>query len=334
MARDYRHGHQPKESFQRKSQKTASGDFVSKPPSKPTSKSVPKPTPKPVPRSSSNLAANSTYSRQPIKPRYDNGVGHGGFKNASNQEEPVKRSAAMVWGASFLVSLLLLTGFFVTQHFADFGVKSGTPVDQTIYQEPGQAASTSPSQTALTEVPIETTTVVKALKVEQSKPVNVNHNDILQAPESVAQDVSASALNDSPVESQVSAQASGEMTEEKTTSNSSAEPVADPVLKNHYSFYQGLGQTEVMVDAVPISVKLGDPYYIQGGTFDTLEKARNEQKRLAQHSLNLVVAKFESSKGVYYRLRMGPYSDRLEMNKKRNELRRLGVDTLLIKIPK
>lgn len=99
----------------------------------------------------------------------------------------------------------------------------------------------------------------------------------------------------------------------------------------HYTFYEGLAETEVIVDAIPISVALSSPYYIQAGTFGTKEVALREKSRLKSHGQDLTISVLKQDDRVYYRLRVGPFKDRLAMNKKRNELRALGVDTLLIK---
>lgn len=98
-----------------------------------------------------------------------------------------------------------------------------------------------------------------------------------------------------------------------------------------YTFYDGLAKTEVVVDVEPISVKLNAPYFIQAGTFGSRDVAEKEQARLKSHGQELTISTVTWKGRVYYRLRVGPYDDRLEMNKKRNELRSLGVDTLLIK---
>ncbi|MCF6299147.1 MAG: SPOR domain-containing protein [Thiomicrorhabdus sp.] len=103
---------------------------------------------------------------------------------------------------------------------------------------------------------------------------------------------------------------------------------------NHYSFYHGLSQTEVVVEAELISVALTQPYYIQAGSFGSEKIAKQEQRRLAKHGQILTVSGLTKGKRTYYRLRVGPFKDRLVMNKQRNELRRLGVDTLLIKAAK
>lgn len=112
--------------------------------------------------------------------------------------------------------------------------------------------------------------------------------------------------------------------------SSSSEKVSEPK-PIHYTFYHGLAKTEVVVDAVPLSVTLSSPYYIQAGTFGSKEVALREKSRLKSHGQELTVSELKLEDRVYYRLRVGPFKDRLAMNKKRNELRALGVDTLLIK---
>ena len=114
----------------------------------------------------------------------------------------------------------------------------------------------------------------------------------------------------------------------------SEHPSSNPAQKTSYSFYEGLGQMEVVVDAVPISVALEQPYYIQAGTFGSEKVARSELQRLLRLGQKLELSVLNTKTRTYYRLRVGPYSDRLALNKKRNELRQLGVDTLLLKAPK
>lgn len=101
-----------------------------------------------------------------------------------------------------------------------------------------------------------------------------------------------------------------------------------------YSFYQGLKETEVVVDAVPISVELDHAYYIHAGSFGSEAVALKEQQRLARLGQVVDLSPLHSKGKIYYRLRVGPFHDRLEMNRKRNELRQLGVDTLLVRAPK
>lgn len=113
----------------------------------------------------------------------------------------------------------------------------------------------------------------------------------------------------------------------------SAEQLSDETdgSETKYSFYQGLKATEVLVDAVPISVALESDYYILAGTFGSEKVALQEQKRLAKLDQAVKVTAIANRGRTLYRLTVGPFSDRLIMNAKRNELRRLGVDTLYIK---
>ncbi len=101
-----------------------------------------------------------------------------------------------------------------------------------------------------------------------------------------------------------------------------------------FSFYEGLEKSEVVVDAVPISIQLESPFYIQAGTFGSERVAKIEQNRLAKMGQTLELSTYQGTKRLYFRLRVGPYTDRLALNKKRNELRKLGVDTLLVKAAK
>lgn len=125
------------------------------------------------------------------------------------------------------------------------------------------------------------------------------------------------------------------ITVEAVVSEKQADDRLEPAEKSRtYSFYEGLKETEVVVDAVPISVKLEEAYYIYAGSFGSQKVALKEQRRLARFGQVVELSPLHQSSRTYYRLRVGPYNDRLEMNKKRNELRALGVDTLLIKVPK
>jgi len=187
-------------------------------------------------------------------------------------------SVSMVWAGGFLVSAVLLVGFFVTQHFVSQANESDKPVENSIFK-------------AAKEIKEQTVESVEEVSERlQPKPVIVE------------------AVNVEP-------EADEENVEEMP----------------QYSFYEGLAQTEVVVDVVPLSVALKHPYYIQAGSFGSERIAKLEQKRLAKLGQQLELSRLQGTKRVYYRLRIGPFHDRLELNKKRNELRRVGVDTLLLK---
>ncbi len=206
------------------------------------------------------------------------------FQRRSQQKTAAKStpktSVPMVWAAGFLVSALLLVGFFVTQHFVSQANESSEPTEKSIFIAAKE----------IKEKAVES--VEKVSKKLEPEPVVVE------------------AVNVQPEESATE---------------------ADEATK--FSFYEGLAQTEVVVDAVPISIQLEQPYYIQAGTFGSERVALKEKSRLAKLGQELEMSIYHGSKRVYYRLRVGPFTDRLELNKKRNELRRLGVDTLLVKAP-
>lgn len=104
--------------------------------------------------------------------------------------------------------------------------------------------------------------------------------------------------------------------------------------KVDYTFYHGLAKTEVVVDAEPLPVKLPQPYFIQAGSFGSREVAEKEQARLKRFGFETQISGLKGKTRTYYRLRLGPFFDRIEMNKVRNQLRDVGVDTLLIRAPK
>jgi len=112
------------------------------------------------------------------------------------------------------------------------------------------------------------------------------------------------------------------------------ERLVDPHQPTRFSFYAGLAKTEVVVDAMPIPIQLEQPYYIQAATFGSQAMAEKEQARLKKLGQELDLSIYFGTKRVYFRLRAGPFTDRLQLNKKKNELRRLGLDILLIKAPK
>lgn len=194
------------------------------------------------------------------------------FQRKSQQAEAASPTRTQSGGrpkwvlVSLGVSLVLLTAFFVVQHFAHHGVKSGHQVAE---------AKSHTDEQMETEVE------------EKAKPLVV---------ESVAKAV--------------------------------AEPVEAKV---DYTFYTELAETEVVVDVEPISVTLPVPYTILAGTFVEKSHALKELARLHSFGQTLEVSELHKNNRIYYRLKVGPFTDRLVLNKKRNELRRLGVDTLLIK---
>lgn len=193
-----------------------------------------------------------------------------------SKEEDQASPLKWVWLMAGVITVGLLGGFFIVQHFAHKGVKSG-----------------------------------------DSKPV-------------VSVEAQTKEVTGQEGE-KTSDAGSGKGSENKVFEAEVVPKKPEAEHKIHYSFYKGLAKTEVVVNAVPISVELPSPYYIQAGTFTERDAALKEQKRLAQFGQVLQMSSIEFKGRTYYRLRMGPFTDRLVMNRQRNELRKYGVDTLLIR---
>jgi hypothetical protein len=100
-----------------------------------------------------------------------------------------------------------------------------------------------------------------------------------------------------------------------------------------YTFYVDLPQMEMVVDAEPLPIKLPEPMWLQAGSFRDLKQAQTEQQRLGRSGYEVEIAPIESRNGVFYRMMIGPFTDRLELNKARNQIRRLGADTRIVRTP-
>jgi cell division protein FtsN len=103
----------------------------------------------------------------------------------------------------------------------------------------------------------------------------------------------------------------------------SEEPVTEREIRERLRAKGGGGQQEAAKDV----------YFIQAGSFQNPADADNQKARLA-------ILGFESSvepanlpdKGVWYRVRMGPYAKLEEINKVRQALAQNGIDANLIKV--
>ncbi|MGC9386669.1 MAG: SPOR domain-containing protein [Hydrogenovibrio sp.] len=226
----------------------------------------------------------------------------------ANVSEP---SSRWVWGLALLLSAVLFGGFFVVQHFAQHGVKSVSASDESL---DGKTTGSQLSSQAQTDE------VDEAGEAQSTSLDTAAENSVEADP---ASEVGSGASSDDEA-----ATSRRLVVESLTTSFSPME--TEPA----YTFYEGLAKTEVVVLAEPISVALSVPHYIQAGTFRTRQRAERERARLAAKGQDLTLTALTWKGDKYYRLRVGPFDDRLEMNKKRNELHALGVDTLVVRSPK
>ncbi|UQB42042.1 SPOR domain-containing protein [Thiomicrospira microaerophila] len=101
----------------------------------------------------------------------------------------------------------------------------------------------------------------------------------------------------------------------------------------NYSFYTELPRMEVVVDVEPLPIKLPEPMWIQAGSFRDLAQAQREQQRLSAEGRAMLISPIETQNGRFYRMMLGPFTDRLALNQQRNALRRLGADTRVVKAP-
>ena len=102
--------------------------------------------------------------------------------------------------------------------------------------------------------------------------------------------------------------------------------------KPNFRFYDDLPRLTTVTDVQPLPVQLPEPMWIQAGSFRHLEQAQREQRRLSSDERVMQIAPIETPNGQFYRVVIGPYTDRLKLNQHRNELRRFGADTRVVKI--
>ncbi|SFR55098.1 SPOR domain-containing protein [Thiomicrospira sp. ALE5] len=111
------------------------------------------------------------------------------------------------------------------------------------------------------------------------------------------------------------------------------EPTTDVALPStSFRFYEDLPRLATVTDVEPLPVQLPDPMWIQAGSFRRLEQAQREQQRLSTEERVMQIAPIETENGKFYRIVLGPFTDRLELNRHRNALRRLGADTRVVQV--
>ena len=113
--------------------------------------------------------------------------------------------------------------------------------------------------------------------------------------------------------------------------------------KPRFDFYRILpGQEETVTeqqlkqaaqDAAKTGAPSKDTYFLQAGAFQNPADADNLKAKLALLGLESSVEPTNlPDKGVWYRVRLGPYSNIDEINRTRKELVENGVDASLVKI--
>lgn len=107
--------------------------------------------------------------------------------------------------------------------------------------------------------------------------------------------------------------------------------------KNRFTYYNILPGTEQPVteqevkQAAPGASK--DQYFLQAGSFQNEVDANNLKAKLALIGVEAIIQSASvPDKGVWHRVRVGPFSDIEEMNKARAMLSQNGIQPSLIKV--
>lgn len=111
--------------------------------------------------------------------------------------------------------------------------------------------------------------------------------------------------------------------------------------KHRFDFYDILPGSENQVTEQEIKPKeadaetpvINETYYLQIGSYQTEEEADNMKAKLALQGIEALVQTAEvPDKGVWHRVRVGPFTELDQMNKTRSDLDTNGYKTDLIKV--
>jgi cell division protein FtsN len=109
--------------------------------------------------------------------------------------------------------------------------------------------------------------------------------------------------------------------------------------KPRFDFYKILPGIEEpatdqqLKDAQTASPAAKDAFFLQAGAFQSASDADNLKARLALLGVQATIQSTSvPDKGVWHRVRLGPYTSVEELNRTRDALRQNGVETTLIKV--
>ena len=124
----------------------------------------------------------------------------------------------------------------------------------------------------------------------------------------------------------------------KTQKNLAAPGQADKpdAKKNRFTYYDILPGTEQPVTEQEIKQApqgSKDQYFLQAGSFQTETDANNLKAKLALMGVEATIQSATvPDKGVWHRVRVGPFNEIEEMNKSRTTLTQNGIQPSLIKV--
>ena len=141
----------------------------------------------------------------------------------------------------------------------------------------------------------------------------------------------------SPFRQQASASAAAKATAnlpgQKLNAKTDAKTDAD---KNRFTYYDILPGTEQPVTEQEIKQApqgSKDQYYLQAGSFPNETDANNLKAKLALMGIEATIQTVSvPDKGVWHRVRVGPFSDAQDMNTARTTLAQNGMQPSLIKV--
>lgn len=109
--------------------------------------------------------------------------------------------------------------------------------------------------------------------------------------------------------------------------------------KQNFRFYEMLPESEVVPPKVeeysPSPTKQNFDYLVQSGSFRSREDAERQRAQIAFQGLRASVQRIDLDNGsVWYRVNVGPFTSRSQMNSAIDKLVSLNIQPLIRKIPK
>lgn len=144
-----------------------------------------------------------------------------------------------------------------------------------------------------------------------------------------------------PFQNRIGQSAKGETQKGAAAENDKADDkAAKAETKPRFDFYKILpGSEEPVTDQQfkeaqqKPSAQAKEAFYLQAGAFQNAPDADNLKARLALMGMGATVQTTTlPDKGVWHRVRVGPYSSVDELNRARDTLKQNGIDTTLIKV--
>jgi len=109
--------------------------------------------------------------------------------------------------------------------------------------------------------------------------------------------------------------------------------------KQNFRFYEMLPESEVVPPRVeeynPSPTKQNFDYLVQSGSFRSREDAERQRARIAFQGLRTSIQRIELDNGsIWYRVNVGPFTSRTQMNSAVDKLVSLNIQPLIRKVPK